>query len=74
MLATANEWVFDTFRLAEVTQKRPMSTLGFFILQQTGLVRHFGMNELKLARYLRRIEDGYPDNPYHNRTHSADVL
>ena len=74
VLGKSEHWVYDTFHLADVTKKRPMSTLGFFILQQSGLVRHFGLNELKLARVLRRIEDGYPDNPYHNRTHAADVL
>ena len=21
-----------------------------------------------------RVEDGYPDNPYHNRAHASDVL
>lgn len=25
-------------------------------------------------RLLRRIEAGYPDNPYHNAVHAADVL
>jgi hypothetical protein len=32
------------------------------------------VDERKLARWLTRIEDGYPDNPYHNRTHAADVV
>ncbi len=27
-----------------------------------------------LCRLLRHIEAGYPDNPYHNATHAADVL
>ena len=32
------------------------------------------MNETKLARFLIHIEEGYPQNPYHCRTHAADVL
>lgn len=32
------------------------------------------MDEVKLSRFLRRIEEGYPENPYHNRVHACDVL
>ena len=28
----------------------------------------------KLARFLRRVEDGYNDTPYHCKAHAADVL
>lgn len=27
-----------------------------------------------LSRFLRRVEDGYPSNPYHNAIHAADVV
>ena len=33
------------------------------------------IDEASLARYLRRVEEGYPvGNPYHCRTHGADVV
>merc|ERR1712118_508016 len=50
------------------------STLGFYILTELGLVRRFRINERKLMTVLLKIEDGYPNNMYHNRTHAADVL
>eukprot|EP00775_Hariotina_reticulata_P014115 gene14115-14244_t len=32
------------------------------------------LNEGRLACWLVHVEDGYQANPYHNRTHAADVL
>ena len=38
------------------------------------LIDKFNLDEVKLANFLMRVEDGYPNNPYHNRIHAADVL
>lgn len=38
------------------------------------LVDKWQLHEHKLVKFLMRIEDGYPNNPYHNRVHAADVL
>ena len=32
------------------------------------------MRIFKLSRFLHRVEEGYRTNPYHSRTHAADVL
>ena len=32
------------------------------------------LNEERLASFLRKIEAGYLENPYHSRTHAAGVL
>ena len=34
----------------------------------------FQLEEEVFARFLREIEDGYVDNPYHSATHAAGVL
>ena len=36
-------------------------------VQDSGLTTAFDINEGKLACFLKRIEAGYRDNPYHNR-------
>lgn len=40
---------------------------------QTGLVQYFRLDETKLSRWLRTVEDSYQNNNYHNRIHAADV-
>ena len=53
------------------------STSIAFSLTLVGLIwrRQPLINESKLAQYLRRLEEGYPDgNPYHCRIHAADVV
>ncbi|GFR44852.1 hypothetical protein Agub_g6195 [Astrephomene gubernaculifera] len=74
VLATVDEWRFNAFKLAEVTQGHPLSALGFWLMKRYDLISIFQLDATKLARFLRKIEDGYPDNPYHNKTHAADVL
>jgi hypothetical protein len=69
-----DEWRFNAFKLAEVTQGHPLSALGFWLMKRFDLIGTFQLDATKLARFLRKIEDGYPDNPYHNKTHAADVL
>ncbi|KAG2436202.1 hypothetical protein HXX76_006514 [Chlamydomonas incerta] len=75
LLAGADAWQFDMWRLAEATSGHALSCLGFYLLQREGLIAHFRIRPHRLARLLRALEDGYrPDNPYHSATHAADVL
>ncbi|KAG2430481.1 hypothetical protein HXX76_010004 [Chlamydomonas incerta] len=74
LLARADELQYDMWALADATAGRPLSVLAFFLFQRQGLIRHFGIKPIKLIRLLRAIECGYPNNPYHNATHAADVV
>ncbi len=65
----------DTFALDEATGGKALSVLGFWLMRRAGLTKRFSLPEIKLARYLRAVEEGYPEaNPYHNRRHGASVL
>lgn len=74
VLATVEDWRFDAFKLAEVTQGHPLSALGFWLMKRYDIIRNFQLDATTLALFLRKVEDGYPENPYHNKTHAADVL
>lgn len=74
VLATVDDWCFDAFKLDEVCQGHPLSTLAFYLFSRNGLIQKYDLEEVRLARFLRRIESGYPENPYHNRIHASDVL
>eukprot|EP00967_Tisochrysis_lutea_P097960 scaffold144175_cov22-Tisochrysis_lutea.AAC.1 len=66
---------FDAFKLAAVTQGHPLSTLAFYLFHKNNLITGFNLHAVKLARFLRNIEAGYcPKNPYHSAIHAADVL
>ena len=41
-LSSAETWGFDAFQLDSVTRGRPLSTLGYWILQSTGLLHKHG--------------------------------
>ncbi|KXZ50319.1 hypothetical protein GPECTOR_17g958 [Gonium pectorale] len=74
VLAQADSWQFDAWRLRDVTNGHPLSALGFYLIHRAGLITGLKLKPAVLARLLRHIEAGYNDNPYHNATHAADVL
>lgn len=41
VLRTADHWHFDAFRLTEVSQGYPLSTLGFWLIQQNRVAKEF---------------------------------
>ena len=73
-LRSATEWTWDAFKLQDVTAGRGLSSLAFWLFQTTGVTKALHLNEFKLAAYLRTVEDGYGNHPYHNAIHASDVL
>ncbi|KAJ9521684.1 hypothetical protein QJQ45_015392, partial [Haematococcus lacustris] len=73
-LGSASTWAFDAFHLTSATAGRPLSVLAYWLLHQSGLAAWAHLDHTKLARWLCRVEDGYCANPYHNRSHAADVV
>ena len=54
VLAGADGWQFDTWRLREVTNGHPLSALGFFLIQRAGLIPRLKLKPAVLARWVRR--------------------
>ncbi|GAX83012.1 hypothetical protein CEUSTIGMA_g10439.t1 [Chlamydomonas eustigma] len=72
--AAYGSWSFDAFELSELTGGHPLSSLLYFLVARSGLIKTLELNARKLARLCLAIEEGYNPNPYHNKTHAADVL
>jgi len=67
-------WEFDTFALAKRLGKRTLSSLAMYIICSQNLPMVLGISAEHLHAYLKKVEDGYRDVPYHNCIHIADVL
>ena len=53
VLSQVDEWAFDSFELARVTEGRPLSTLGFALIRRSGITAKLRLDEGKLARWGR---------------------
>ncbi|XP_053450536.1 high affinity cAMP-specific and IBMX-insensitive 3',5'-cyclic phosphodiesterase 8A isoform X2 [Nycticebus coucang] len=68
-------WDFDIFELEAATHKRPLIYLGLKMFARFGVCEFLNCSEPTLRSWLQIIEANYhSSNPYHNSTHSADVL
>lgn len=74
LVAAADGWEADTLSLAELSNNKPLSTLGMHLFEHHGLPSAFDIDSKKLENFLLEIERGYPvSNHYHNRAHAASV-
>ncbi|XP_040113428.1 high affinity cAMP-specific and IBMX-insensitive 3',5'-cyclic phosphodiesterase 8A isoform X2 [Oryx dammah] len=68
-------WDFNIFELEAATHKRPLIYLGLKVFARFGVCEFLKCSEATLRSWLQVIEANYhASNPYHNSTHSADVL
>ncbi|XP_052515903.1 high affinity cAMP-specific and IBMX-insensitive 3',5'-cyclic phosphodiesterase 8A isoform X3 [Budorcas taxicolor] len=68
-------WDFNIFELEAATHKRPLIYLGLKVFARFGVCEFLKCPEATLRSWLQVIEASYhASNPYHNSTHSADVL
>lgn len=71
LLRGVDDWQFDAFALDKATGGRPLSCLGYHLMERMGLLRRFKLDAAKLARFLTAVEEGYGASPYHCRTHAV---
>ncbi len=50
LLPTSCKWQFDSFKLADVTGNHALSSLGFFLFSEAGLIKQFKLRPALLAR------------------------
>jgi hypothetical protein len=74
VLQGVDRWEWDAWKLHNVTEGRPLQTLGWHLLHDWGLVRDLKLDTEVLRSWLTFVELQYADLPYHNSTHATDVL
>merc|ERR1711871_993732 len=72
-LETANEWIFDSFKLDELTKGFPLAPFAYFVFLEHDLVNEFHISVPKMFNFFRRIQAKYLPTPYHNVIHAVDV-
>jgi hypothetical protein len=73
-LDRADEWQFNVFDLEKESDGLPLQVLCWHLFMKHNLIEEFQLDQIKLINFLRTIENGHQDNPYHNATHVADVM
>lgn len=68
------EWNFDIFFLKDCTKNKPLASVGSFCMQKYHLDTSFNISPNIYESFFSELEGNYKPNPYHNSTHSAEVL
>lgn len=66
-------WDFNVFEFADRAAGRPLYNVTLALLEDQGLLDGWLLDRPKVEAYLTAVEGLYQANPYHNKTHAADV-
>ncbi|XP_072160419.1 3',5'-cyclic-AMP phosphodiesterase isoform X4 [Bemisia tabaci] len=73
-LAEIEKWGIDIFRIAELSNNRPLTCVAYSVFQGRDLLKTFMIPAKTFINFMMTLEDHYvKDNPFHNSTHAADV-
>ncbi|CAL1600808.1 unnamed protein product [Knipowitschia caucasica] len=73
-LETMDRWNFNIFRVAELSNNRPLSCIMYAIFQERELLKTFRIPVDTFVTYVMTLEDHYHGSvAYHNSLHAADV-
>jgi len=74
-LKHADSWdKFDVWQFANAADGFPLSILFLHYMEQGNLFTRCAINRNAFINFVRQLEQGYNDVPYHNNIHATDVL
>jgi len=73
VLESSNEWIFDSFRMDDVTGGFPLPKFAYWTFKEHDLINQFNVKVPKLFNFCRIIQAKYEPNTYHNVIHGVDV-
>jgi len=69
-----DQWDFDIFELHRATCGHALAVLMMYIAEKHDFFNQLNIPVDKYINLVRKLEQGYHNNPYHNSLHAADVL
>ena len=72
-LQKCDTYDFNIFKLREYTEGREMEATLSFILAKRDCLANTTVDTKKMMNFVRAIQAGYKNVPYHNKTHGADL-
>jgi hypothetical protein len=73
ILNKVDHYNFPIFEYSKKADGEDLVIMGYQLLSNLDLYSQMPMSPSKFKRFLKVIQKGYFDNPYHNKTHATDV-
>ncbi|XP_015114700.1 cAMP-specific 3',5'-cyclic phosphodiesterase isoform X7 [Diachasma alloeum] len=74
VLSDIDKWGIDIFRIAELSNNRPLTCVAYTAFQSRDLLKSLAIPPKTFVTFMMTLEDHYvKDNPFHNSLHAADV-
>lgn len=72
-LVFVDKMSFNVFELKKVSENNELVILTNYLMGEYDIFKNEMLNRQKFGVFMKNIQAGYYQNPYHNATHAADV-